>query len=242
MRAGAEHFVRAPRPERIPSACPARTEILLQPRKVRMQGIRTPTAARRMRLRRTAGALALAVAALLGASSSPVAAQSAQPWSIQGSVLAAGQDIGGSLVAGFGVEAQLRYTPPSLWSFGGGIQWSSHSDGPDQLDLVGVFFEPRYTVDIGSDRVAPYVAGRVALLRQTSDFAALPEEVSSNGAAVGGGGGLLFRATSRVNLDIGAALLYQTLGDATTSNATVTFGSFMAYVAKAGVSIGFGTR
>lgn len=195
-----------------------------------------------LRSRSVVSAGLIAVTTLFGAPAEPVAAQSAQPWSIQGSLLAAGQDIGGELVAGVGIEAQLRYTPPSLWSFGGGVQWSSHTSGPDTLDLMGLFFEPRYTVDIGSDRVAPYLAGRVALLRQTSNFAAVSEETSSNGAAVGGGGGLLIRATPRVNLDLGAALVYQTLGDATASNATVSFGSFVGYVAKAGVSIGFGTR
>jgi len=190
-----------------------------------------------------AGWLAILVGWVWIAAPAPeLLAQSAQPWSVQVSGLAASQDLGGSLVFGAGFEGQLRYTPVSLWSLGGGVQWSSHTSGPDTLELSGAFLEPRYTVDIGSDRVAPYLAGRVALLQQSSTLQ-VAGDVSSNGAAAGAGGGLLIRGTPRVNLDLGAALLWQTLGDATgAGNSQVSFESFFGYVAKAGLSIGFGSR
>lgn len=178
----------------------------------------------------------------IAASAPGLSAQSAQPWSVQLSGLAASQDLGGSLIFGAGFESQLRYTPPSLWSLGAGVQWSSHTSGPDTLELSGIFLEPRYTVDIGSDRVAPYLAGRVAALRQSSTLQ-VAGDVSSNGGAAGAGAGLLFRASPRVNLDLGAALLWQTLEDATgAGNVQVAFESFFGYVAKAGLSIGFGSR
>lgn len=173
-------------------------------------------------------------------------AQSAQPWSIQPSFLAASQDLNDGLVSGVGFEGQLRYTPRSLWSGGIGVRYSTHASGEEQIDITGIFFEPRYTIDIGSDRAAPYVAGRVAFLMQSADLLD-PDggglfSVSSSGFGVGGGVGLLVRLTSRVNVDAGAALVNQGFGDAEEGNRTVEFDRFFGYVAKIGISIGFGER
>ena len=99
-------------------------------------------------------------------------AQSAQPWSLQGSLLLANVKLGTTLVGGAGVEAQLRYTPASLFSIGAGFQSTAHTSGGDKLTMTGLFIEPRYALDIGSDRIAPYLAGRLAMLSQTSDLTA----------------------------------------------------------------------
>lgn len=169
----------------------------------------------------------------------PAGAQSAQPWSLQGSVLLANVDLGGELVGGAGIEAQLRFTPAALWSAGIGIQSTTHKSGGEQLSLSGFFIEPRYALDIGSDRFAPYLAGRIAVLNQDSDLANAPNAKSS-GFAVGGGGGLLIRATPKMNVDLGVAFVNQSFSDATASNGSVVkFDAFFGYVAKAGVSIGF---
>ena len=171
----------------------------------------------------------------------PVFAQSAQPWSLQGSVLVDNQSINGKLISGAGFEGMLRYTP-SVWSVGLGYQYSTHSSNGETLNLSGIFVEPRYALDIGSDRVAPYLAGRVGILKQSSTLR-VAGDVSSNGTAFGGGAGFLIRASKTVNFDIGAAFVQQSFGDAKGSgNTTVTFKSFTGYVAKGGISIGFGGK
>lgn len=190
-----------------------------------------------------AGAVAL-LAATAALAPSILAAQSAQPWSAQPSFLAASQDINDQLVSGVGFEGQLRYTPASLWSGGLGVRYSTHSSGDESIDIAGLFVEPRYTVDVGSDRAVPYLAGRIALLRQSADLATAggTVSVSSSGFGVGAGAGLLVRLTERVNADAGAALVNQGFSDAREGDISVTFDRFFGYVAKLGVSIGFGER
>lgn len=177
-----------------------------------------------------------------------IAAQSAQPWSIQASVLAASQQIGGSAISGIGFEGQLRYTPASVWSVGAGVQYSSHPSGNEKIDIVGGFLEPRYAIDIGSDKVAPYLAARLAFLHESSTLDVDPgvtvtlADFSSNGSAFGAGAGVLFRATARINIDIGAAFVRQSFSSANSGGSTANFASFTGYVAKAGLSLGFGSR
>lgn len=194
-----------------------------------------------------------AAAAVIGATalcSVPARAQSAQPWSLQASLLAASQKIGGSLISGFGFEGQFRYTPAALWSVGGGVQYSTHTSAEESITIVGGFLEPRYSFDIGSDRVAPYVAARLAFLRQSSSLHEVPGvsssqllDFASTGAAFGAGGGILIRATANLNLDFGAAFVSQSFGDATADNgANATYPRFAGYVAKGGISLGFGSR
>jgi opacity protein-like surface antigen len=199
---------------------------------------------------RVIGIKGLALGAALAAAPLTLVAQSAQPWSLQGSLFTANAKLGASTVGGAGFEAQLRYTPASAWSLGGGLQYTSHASGPDELNLTGFFLEPRYALDVGSDRFAPYLAGRVAVLSQQSTLQITPTfratEVSSSGTAFGGGAGLIIRSTDRINLDFGVAMVSQSLGSTTASNGTTTynikFESFLGYLAKAGISIGFGSR
>lgn len=185
-----------------------------------------------MRLLALGCALTLATAVTTAAH-----AQSAQPWSLQASALLTTIDIGigGSNVAGGGIEGQLRYTS-GLWSLGGGAQYSSHTSAGDNVKLSGLFVEPRRTFVVASPRVGPYLALRGALLHQTNNFGS-----SSNGYAFGGGGGLIVALTDRVNLDGGAAVLRQSLGDITIDGKRNEVGALTSYVAKAGVSIGFGS-
>lgn len=156
--------------------------------------------------------LAVSVCLLLSASA---AAQTSQRLSVQGSALYA--DIYGdnfvAVAGGVGFEAQLRYTPSAL-SIGGGVQYTKHNDSEAEADghegdieLLGLFVEPRYTLYVGSDNVAPYLAARLAVA-QLNLFNALSTgtdlEWTSPGVTLNAGGGLLVRLSSRVNLDIGA--------------------------------------
>jgi hypothetical protein len=194
--------------------------------------------------------LACVGVAAITTAAAPACAQSAQPWSVQASALGASQKIGGDAIAGFGFEGQLRYTPLALWSLGGGVQYSTHSSAAESITIVGVFLEPRYTFNIGSDRVAPYIAGRLAFLRESASLHEVPGQASSRlidfastGSAFGAGGGLLVNVSPRVNLDFGAAFVSQAFGDATADDGAVaSFPRFTGYVAKGGISIGFGSR
>jgi hypothetical protein len=166
------------------------------------------------------------------------AAQTAQKFAVQGSVLhedgrgEAFNWVGDSLnhvPGGFGAEAQLRYTASAV-SWGAGIQMTRHSwieqfggsksctngecSGPNfdwKLDMIGVFLEPRYVLPVSSATFGPYLAARLALTRQTVNVSDVTGHAT--GETVNGGGGVLVRLAPRVNLDLGATYGYTHLGD-----------------------------
>jgi hypothetical protein len=160
-------------------------------------------------------------------------AQSAQRWSVQASGLYVGV-FGAAyegLANGAGGEVQLRVTP-SLWSYGAGLQYSSHglkSSNGFNVALTGIFFEPRRVFDIGSAKYAPYMSGRLAYLQQSADLGEVAAnrinesdrahadvslsvarranvQLSASGFQGNVGGGVLTKLSPRVNLDLGLTL------------------------------------
>jgi hypothetical protein len=212
----------------------------------------TPTLSRGFRMSRLQF---LSTGLLLALVTVPSAnAQSAQRWSIQASgigVLVQGEAYAG-LKAGGGVELQARLTP-SVWSFGVGLQGSSHDadfqGSTETVTLAGVFFEPRRIIDVGSESMAPYVSARLAYLQQSIDLDTGNGVVSAStgGTQINGGGGVLFRMTPRVNLDLGATYGLINFGDVVVNipgSGSVTIegssGSGRNLVLRAGLAIGLG--
>jgi hypothetical protein len=149
----------------------------------------------------------------------PLRAQTAQPISVQLSALFEGLsgDAFEDVRPGAGFEAQLRYTR-GAWSVGLGYQGVRHryrycalpastggciADINGRITGSGIFFEPRYVFDAGSDVFAPYVSGRFSIVRQNDTGDPL-FDFSVTGSSANGGGGLLVRITPRVNFDAGA--------------------------------------
>ena len=201
--------------------------------------------------RRTRTLFASAIALALVAGSSAVEGQSAQRWSLQLSPLfvATFGDAYEGLDAGPGFEAQVRLTP-SAWSFGAGIQASVHgaSEFDEDITLAGIFFEPRYVIDLGKNH-APYFSGRLAVLSQSATIKGTTIgdiDLSATGAQFNAGGGVLFRLSSRVNLDLGATIGIINFGDVEASNGgeTITIdgtsGNGQNLVLRVGLAIGLG--
>lgn len=184
------------------------------------------------------------------------AGQTSQRLSVQGSVIYT--DVYGdefyAFDGGMGFELQLRYTPSAL-SFGGGIQYTIHGDSEaradgheDDVDLLGVFFEPRYVIGAGSESYAPYLSARLAVTRYhlRNDFSDGGFfEFTSTGATLNVGGGVLVRLAERVNLDVGATAGYSRF--AATDGTSDTNPSFPIavragsnLVARLGVAVGLG--
>ncbi len=201
--------------------------------------------------RRTRSLVVGGAALALVAGSTTLPAQSAQRWSIQVSpifVAAFGSAYEG-LDNGLGFEAQARLTP-SAWSFGFGIQGSSHglSDLEENVTLAGIFFEPRRVFDMGTNQ-APYVSGRFAILAQSAtieDPTFGSFDLSATGAQFNVGGGVLFRLSPRVNLDLGATLGIIHFGDVEVQSGgqTQTFegtsGNGQNLVLRVGLAFGLG--
>ena len=191
---------------------------------------------------RSQGLAAILVSLALAAS--PAQGQTAQPFSIQGSLLLVipSGNAFTETKAGPGFELQIRRTV-SAWSFGGGIQYSRHDIGAtDPLVLVGAFFEPRYVLPVSARYVRPYVSGRIALFQQR--FSSEGVSGSATGAQVNGGGGVLIRLNRQVNADLGATVGYLRFGRYTASfggtELTAEGGSGINTVLRAGLAIGIG--
>jgi hypothetical protein len=180
-------------------------------------------------MRRLTRVCAAAASIVVGAL--PLGAQTAQPISLQLSALYEGLagDAFEDVQAGGGFEAQLRYTR-GAWSVGLGYQTARHgyrhcalpaSGGGCLVNIVGtirgsgVFFEPRYVLDAGSDVFAPYVSGRFSIVKQNSTGDPL-FDFSVTGSSANGGGGLLFRVTPRINFDVGGTVGYTRFSSART--------------------------
>jgi hypothetical protein len=156
------------------------------------------------------------VLCVLGATlaASDLEGQSAQTFSLQVSALVNGvlKDVFVGLQNGVGTEAQFRYTPGAL-SLGAGFEFTIHElkDRTENARFYGGFVEPRYRIHAGSNVVAPYVSARFAVLK--IDFSGEDLSLSSTFLELNGGGGILVRLGPRVNLDVGATLGYNHLGE-----------------------------
>lgn len=179
-----------------------------------------------------------------------VAAQSAQLFSVQGSALyekvqgdASQWRVDESLPAGYGAEAQLRYTP-GLLSWGGGLQGTSHSwtdSGKESnLRMIGVFLEPRYVLP-ATGRLGPYISARLALTTLKLKIADV-DIGDATGKTINGGGGVLVALSPRINLDVGATFGYTNFGDLMKNNAPTGLktGSGTNLIARVGLAIGLG--
>lgn len=194
----------------------------------------------------------LLVAAALTCLSRASAAQSAQAFSIQGSLLHEngwGEAFNWpgveSMPGGFGAEAQLRYNSGSAISWGGGLQttrhtWTDPEDNKWTLDMIGLFLEPRYVLPVGGSGFAPYLAARLALTRQSVDVVGISG--SAIGQTINGGGGVLVRLAPRVNLDLGATYGYTRFGRFSFEGSNTAFpnGSGTNLITRLGLAFGIG--
>ena len=155
------------------------------------------------------------VACLTFLATGPAAAQTAQVISLQGSILGAGfvsdefEAVGVEFGPGAGFEGQVRYNP-SAFSVGVGFQYTIHPvtvTGAEEVDVTvdfaGLFVEPRYVIFVGSETAAPYVAARLMRLVSTLRIPDISYEEPFDALGYNIGGGLLIRAGSRMNLDLG---------------------------------------
>lgn len=180
----------------------------------------------------------------------PLAAQSAQRWSIQisGIGVGGGGDAFAGVSTGGGGEAQIRYTPGSF-SLGVGFQYSRHDFQDPQLTqkvpvkYYGPFAEPRYVIDVHSSKLAPYLSARLAWLSQSADFQEFAGSAKGSGFQVNGGGGVLVRLSDRINLDLGATFGSIHFGDYIVKQGgseigRVPGGNGTNFVGRVGVAIG----
>ena len=191
---------------------------------------------------RRLGKHALTMAAFLATLAIPASAQTASPISLQFSGLWSIPFSGGlsNVSAGPGVEAQIRYNP-SLFGIGigGEISWHNVTGTGRSVKLTGAFIEPRYVILTGSETVAPYLSGRLAISQTTFEISDLTS--TGTGFTANAGGGLLIILGSNVSLDLGATIGAKGLGTATVATTPPTIfdlGSGTNVIIRVGLAIG----
>jgi len=179
-------------------------------------------------------------------------AQSAQFFSVQASGLLMSLNGNSFTDLGFGTgvggEFQVRVNPGGGFSVGAGFQITKHSASgtgfDDNLTLTGFFAEPRYTIRIRSRSARPYLAARLAYLRQSLTLQGTPSNVdaTAGGSAFGVGGGFVYRLSRNVNFDLGAAFTSANFGNYKVGGVegSEDAGSGSSFVVKAGLNVGIG--
>lgn len=199
--------------------------------------------------------LLLLSCALLAAPAAGLGAQSAQRFSLQGSALyvRVSGDAYEELENGIGFEAQARFNPGAL-SIGAGYQRSSHgldagTLGDIDVALAGPFIEPRWVVPVAFRSAAPYLAARIAFLKQSADIEVegTPLSLEAGGTQINLGGGVLVRLSRTVNLDLGVTFGRIAFDDVEISSPGLgsevvedTGGNGTNLVLRAGLAIGLG--
>lgn len=188
---------------------------------------------------------AVSVAVLLGGVLClPVqgAGQTAQRFSVQLSGLGSAPFGGGldGIDLGAGFEAQVRYNP-GTFSIGAGFDMTFHKVEltPDTtVTLAGGFVEPRYVIDVGSNRFAPYISARGAVSQTKVDIGTSTS--TATGYTLNGGGGLLVVLGERANIDLGATLGFKDVGTAEFPTGTFDLGSGSNLIVRFGLAFGLG--
>lgn len=198
--------------------------------------------------------------ALVGAGTVPAAAQTRQFASIQASaIIMTLSGRGGSQSqfgwkSGLGGEAQFRIAPPGPFSIGAGVQFTSHSGSnpqfpEDRNKVTGIFLEPRYAIKVNSSKLRPYLAARVARLKQSLTLEGLAGQSnlkwSATATGFGGGGGFLVRLGPSANFDVGAAFMTADFGKSYRDASGVVPGeegpgNGSPFLLKAGINVGLG--
>jgi hypothetical protein len=187
----------------------------------------------------------LTFCAALGATQA-AGAQAGTLLSIQGSGLyqvLSGDAYEGAGTGGIGVEGQLRFNRGPLLgngrSLGVGVQYSLHTFdeayNTEDLNLLGVFVEPRIILNLNATRMAPYASARVAFLRQSARVEGT--DVSATGVQLNAGGGIIIVVTDRANLDVGATVGAVQFGEYSTGSKA---GSGLNVVMRVGLILALG--
>lgn len=116
-----------------------------------------------------------------------------------GGWVALGGDAFQDLRSAFGAEVTARYTWPSNFQLLLGGHYSNHSleELDTKLAVLSVFADARYVLAMmDSERIAPYIGGRVAYVRLSPNNG--PADGSVNGASFGGLVGFLFEIVPRL--------------------------------------------
>jgi hypothetical protein len=119
-----------------------------------------------------------------------------------GGWVALGGDAFQDLRSAFGAELTARYTWPSNFQLLLGGHYSNHSleESDTKLTVLSFFADARYVLAmVNSERIAPYIGGRVAYvsLSPSGDAA----NGSANGASFGGLVGFLFEIVPSLAFD-----------------------------------------
>lgn len=143
---------------------------------------------------------------------------------------------------GIGAEGSLWFRMGDSWLLGGGVQYTSHHEDSfdTNIGVLGIFAEPRYRFTTGGGKPTPFVAGRLAWLRQSGSVAGTG--FNATGFLLGGGGGVAIGLGTRVDLEVEVLLGLVSFGDVTVGGSTMpdTDTNGTALAARLGIAFRLG--
>lgn len=156
--------------------------------------------------------IALAVVAAFCATPGLATAQNAELSLATGWLDPGGEDFRDT-EAGAGQDAVVRLPVGERWSLGLGAHWSRHGVdfSDDDYDVVGVFAEPRVLAGDEDSSVRPFLAGRLAYVRESIRVGA--ESRAASGVGTGILAGLVLPFADRVALEGAVGGYWLSFGD-----------------------------
>jgi len=163
--------------------------------------------------------LACSTALLVAVGALPTRAQQPLELSIAGGWLNPGGGDFAETHAGFGGDVAVRVPTGQRYTLGGGAHWSRHGVdfAEDAYDVLAVFAEPRVLLGSGGAGARPFVAGRVAWVRES--ITVDTQDRVANGLGVGLLVGVVVPLSEAVDVEGGVGGYHLAFGDFSSAGA-----------------------
>jgi hypothetical protein len=157
--------------------------------------------------------LACATALVLAVTATSASAQQSVELSIAGGWLS---PTGGDFAdthSGFGTDLAVRVPTGERYTLGGGVHWSRHGVdfAEDSYDVLAVFAEPRVLLGSGEGSARPFVAGRIAWVREAITVGT--QDRSANGLGLGLLVGAVVSVSDALDVEAGVGGYHLAFGD-----------------------------
>jgi len=157
--------------------------------------------------------LVCATACLLAVTATRATAQGSVELSVAGAWLSPTGGDFSDTHSGFGTDLAVRIPTGERYTLGGGVHWSRHGVdfADDAYDVLAVFAEPRLLLGSREGSARPFVAGRVAWVREAITVGT--QDRAATGLGLGFLVGVLIPVSDVLALEAGAGGYHLAFGD-----------------------------
>lgn len=156
---------------------------------------------------------ACATVLLLAVAASSASAQRSVELSLAGGWLSPTGGDFSDTHSGFATDLAVRAPTGGRYTVGGGLHWSRHGVDftDDAYDVLAVFAEPRVLLGSGEGSARPFLAGRIAWVREAITVGT--QDRSANGLALGLLVGVVVPVSDGLDVEAGVGGYHLAFGD-----------------------------